>query len=693
MLSIEPHFCRPAYNLNNPWNAGDYTLGSNSPCLSANNPCGVRIGAGPADCGQVVAWTGGAGTTAWEDSLNWSTGALPGPGDHVQLTRGSVVLSSPASIGVLTQCPESDAVPDTFTIANGGGLCVGTLADSGKEIAEGSVNTGRTTLVAGSYGCTAGSEGGPWDIPYPGVLELAGGSLLGPGPMALQGRLEVTGPGTSLVEFTVTVSGAGEGEPATGLHILSGTLELTGAILDQGRVTLAEGSVLTNRGQVTVSSGAELILDGLWANENTGTADLAGDLPGSGLLVNRGLVRRNGPGVSVVGARVKNVFDEETGHNGILRVQAGQLALGQLENSGLAVVEDGAVLSTSVSLVNGFHGRLAGAGVVDAAAASFTHHGIVSPGFSPGVLGFAGSFGAAPDSRLVIEIGGRAPGTEYDQLAVQGTAGLGGVLHVSLVNGFVPQPGDTFAIVTVGGARPGEKDPPLTGFDCYAGIQLPGGCYLEPVALADRFLLAARDTVVTSPPQAVPDTFVVPPGVASFLDVLQNDSDPDGDGLRLVALLTAGMQGRAFLDIGGETVTYVPPAGFSGLDELRYIVTDCAGAVDSGRVAIQVLHPSAVPAHPAIPAALSLETARPNPFRDATRLVFALPQAGPARLAVYDVAGRRIRVLSGGFHPAGRHELEWRGDDEQGRRVGGGVYYLRLETEARARIGRLVVIR
>jgi hypothetical protein len=46
-----------------------------------------------------------------------------------------------------------------------------------------------------------------------------------------------------------------------------------------------------------------------------------------------------------------------------------------------------------------------------------------------------------------VEIGGTAPGTEYDQLKVNGTATLGGTLNVTLINGFRPAVGDVFQII------------------------------------------------------------------------------------------------------------------------------------------------------------------------------------------------------------------------------------------------------
>lgn len=76
----------------------------------------------------------------------------------------------------------------------------------------------------------------------------------------------------------------------------------------------------------------------------------------------------------------------------------------------------------------------------------------------------------------------------------------------------------------------------------------------------------------------------------------------------------------------------------------------------------------------------SLSTAAPNPFRDATRIAFALPRAGRARLDILDVAGRRVATLVARDLPSGAHDAAWDGRDEHGRRVASGAYFARLES-------------
>jgi hypothetical protein len=89
---------------------------------------------------------------------------------------------------------------------------------------------------------------------------------------------------------------------------------------------------------------------------------------------------------------------------------------------------------------------------------------------------------------------------------------------------------------------------------------------------------------------------------------------------------------------------------------------------------------------PAVAVELS---AYPNPFNPATRVAFELPAAGAVRLEVFDLQGRRVAVLHDGPLAAGRHELEWRGRDENGASVAGGVYLARVVTASSSRTVKL----
>ncbi len=81
----------------------------------------------------------------------------------------------------------------------------------------------------------------------------------------------------------------------------------------------------------------------------------------------------------------------------------------------------------------------------------------------------------------------------------------------------------------------------------------------------------------------------------------------------------------------------------------------------------------------------------PNPFRAKTALRFETSASEDVSLAVFDVAGRRIRGLTSGLEPAGLHQASWDGLDDSGSTVPAGIYFCRLEAgEARAAISMIL---
>ncbi len=74
----------------------------------------------------------------------------------------------------------------------------------------------------------------------------------------------------------------------------------------------------------------------------------------------------------------------------------------------------------------------------------------------------------------------------------------------------------------------------------------------------------------------------------------------------------------------------------------------------------------------------ALSRPTPNPFSRAAELRFAVPQASPVSVEVFDVSGRLVRTLVSGALPAGEHAVRWDGANGAGHRVGAGVYFVRM---------------
>jgi glycosidase len=83
----------------------------------------------------------------------------------------------------------------------------------------------------------------------------------------------------------------------------------------------------------------------------------------------------------------------------------------------------------------------------------------------------------------------------------------------------------------------------------------------------------------------------------------------------------------------------------------------------------------------------------PNPFSPSTTISFSLPAESHVRLGVYDLAGREVAVLVDDVRSGGPHTLDWRGTGADGRPLGTGVYFLRLEAGEQTRVSKVTLLR
>ena len=93
---------------------------------------------------------------------------------------------------------------------------------------------------------------------------------------------------------------------------------------------------------------------------------------------------------------------------------------------------------------------------------------------------------------------------------------------------------------------------------------------------------------------------------------------------------------------------------------------------------------------PTLPSTL---TSRPNPFNPATTITFTLPEPGMVSLAVYNLAGQRVRTLVAGHMFAGSQHVVWDGKDDNGDPVSSGVYLSRLSSGGRIATGRMLLVK
>jgi hypothetical protein len=104
------------------------------------------------------------------------------------------------------------------------------------------------------------------------------------------------------------------------------------------------------------------------------------------------------------------------------------------------------------------------------------------------------------------------------------------------------------------------------------------------------------------------------------------------------------------------------------------------------------LNPGAIGVPGGKPPPPSLGIAYPNPTHGAASVSFRLDAACPITAEVYDLRGRRVRVVASGNCPAGVSILRWDGRNDEGLRAPGGICFLRVSTQTFSASRRVVLL-
>ena len=91
----------------------------------------------------------------------------------------------------------------------------------------------------------------------------------------------------------------------------------------------------------------------------------------------------------------------------------------------------------------------------------------------------------------------------------------------------------------------------------------------EVVAEYNLIELPEKFTIGSGPD----DTIAVTMDSTTTIDVLANDSDPNGDPLSIIEIIDP-QNGTAIIMPGDTLISYTPQTGYTGLDSLQYVITD-----------------------------------------------------------------------------------------------------------------------
>ena len=204
-------------------------------------------------------WTGVGGDGAWSDSLNWSTGVVPGSSDNVCITHSgaAVVLDISDGIADLT-VGSSDSLTFTTPANTNNGLTIGgsLITNSGQIILAVPVQFGSTGLNFSSSGTVTLSGRGTITL----NANSFGGDSIG-GSALLLNRSTIQGGGG--IDMTLNNSSTGViNANESGVQLVVGRNQGQGAS--------------TNTGLMEATNGGQLAMGSLTLNNVGGTVKASG---------------------------------------------------------------------------------------------------------------------------------------------------------------------------------------------------------------------------------------------------------------------------------------------------------------------------------------------------------------------------------------------------------------------------------
>ncbi len=96
---------------------------------------------------------------------------------------------------------------------------------------------------------------------------------------------------------------------------------------------------------------------------------------------------------------------------------------------------------------------------------------------------------------------------------------------------------------------------------------------------------------------------------------------------------------------------------------------------------------------PALPGVgTGLRGNHPNPFSSRTTICYSLEQKTPVSIQIYNIRGQLVRSLVQEVRESGEHSVAWNGTDNNGQRLGSGIYYCRMQAGKHSSIRKMILM-
>lgn len=307
-------------------------------------------------------------------------------------------------------------------------------------------------------------------------------------------------------------------------------------------------------------------------------------------------------------------------------------------------------------------------GYADNLSLILRQEGVEGEGRTAGILTVNSDFPMTSDSaRVELAIGGPVEGDDFDWLQINGTASLSGTLDVAFINGFTPEVGDEFHVITF---TSGEGQ-----FETVHVSGLPSYLTAMPVYQSDRVVLRVLGE----------GEFLVAPALTSPED---GTSDV-GDQVSLIWETVDGAAGyhvqvstsRSFTPLVVDTTGVMGTSlDLTNLTQSTTYFWRVRGASDQLPGAFSSTYSfsteTLVSTEDAatLPRVFALRQNYPNPFNPSTQIAYDVAEHAPVTIVVFDVLGRQVAKLIDERMAPGRYEARF---DAHG--LSSGIYFVRMQ--------------
>lgn len=186
--------------------------------------------------------------------------------------------------------------------------------------------------------------------------------------------------------------------------------------------------------------------------------------------------------------------------------------------------------------------------------------------------------------------------------------------------------------------------------------------------------------------------------IKGMKEITWTSYDKDGDVLSYDILYSEDGKTQDVLAVNVGTTSYnwnsALSAASQGTGKISVIASDgfneSRSVVENLSVDSQV---GLVEEEGLLPVNYSLRQNFPNPFNPNTTIRFDLPEESRVSIRIYDILGRLIRTLTDENYRAGTHDISWRGEDENGAKMGSGCYFIDMTAGGFRQVNKAILLK